>query len=463
MNSTDHGRSFFGSKRGTVTTDDRLSAQAISMHHNSLWSVVLLSQTMKRISLAMLTKLNPKSSTQQQQGRSSIHPCGFSSIVLQSSTNQPTNKLTNYFTMAKTKTRIGLLLTFSLCLLAICFQSILVALFTVITDKNEHDALQSIFLNKKKEALCILSTCKHFSHFPHTAEQIYPCWSFFQKYPDLQCAFQLPKNQSFAEGWVQDVVHAMKCNSYPYRGKYQYKDFRNVDFAFQTRARIQEIWKYRQSFPRLSWFNKTSDGHQLALAITKHFGRKLPQVTTYHNTNPRPISIGIIQRDQRRAARGANRVILNLDDILDDLRKAFPPDQVVIYQADPMELDTAQQVEFFYKHDIVMAIMGAACTNVAFMRPGSVFFEIFTPKFYDPMYMHIAQSVGVQYLNYTATWPEVFQPNRTKEQKKIRNNPSLDVDFTLHATVIVDRLQRAVEMFQQPQRNTQQQPLALDG
>ena len=352
----------------------------------------------------------------------------------------------------------------SLCLLAICFQSTLVALF--INDKNDLAALQSIISDKKKkEALCILSSQTYFAHFPHTSEQLFPCWEFFQEHADLQCAFQLPHKQYFAEGWVQDVVYAMNCHIYPYRDHSQYKDFQNVDSVFQATPR--EEYQNKTEFPR---FQKSSNGYHLADTITKHFGRELPEVTTTTfeqtndknkdntNTTARPISIGIIQRDQRRA-RGANRVILNLDDILDNLRQVFPPDQVLFYQADPMDLDTAQQVRFFYKHDIVMAVMGAACTNVAFMRPGSVFFEIYTPGYYDPMYMQIALSVGVQYLNYTATEPEVIRPKKTIQQLKIRNKPTLDVDLTLNATVVVDRLQRAAEMFQQ--RNTQ--PLSLEG
>lgn len=302
---------------------------------------------------------------------------------------------------------------------------------------RNHTATGTIKHHQQQQVLCVLSKNNLFSHFPHAAEQLFPCWSFFVEHSKRKCAFLVDQDLTFAKGWVQDVVTSMNCTIY-----------RRGDDS-QPPPLTDRIVQYNTIDKKISWFRQPRHAQQLTQTILKqsslaiHYNNDSQESLTSQNDQ---LTIGFVQRNVK-PARGANRVFLNLDQVINVTQQHFP--RALLEKADMMSLSTVQQVMFWNRCDVIFAAHGAACTNVAFMKPTASVIEIFPPNYTPAMFRHLAQKVGVGYYSYTASSSkkETVYPHKQvlHQRSRLRN-----VDLKPNISAMLQLIQKAVDRIQIP-------------
>lgn len=65
----------------------------------------------------------------------------------------------------------------------------------------------------------------------------------------------------------------------------------------------------------------------------------------------------------------------------------------------PAQNSITDQARAFRWARVIVAIHGAALTNLIFCRPGTVLIELFSAKYVNPCYLHICQQLGIRDLS----------------------------------------------------------------
>jgi hypothetical protein len=236
-----------------------------------------------------------------------------------------------------------------------------------------------------------------FSHFPHTAEHLLPCWSYFLRVREqhskpttstsattttepgsIQCGFWLDSRKlHIPPGWAEDLVASMDCvvtSTRPEKDEFMYRP------------------PHRATESALSWFQYPAD----AASLREKIGRGNIDVDASRCTKLR---IGLVQR------RGS-RKILNLHAVETSLQNAYSSNNSstsnscieTVYMED---MTFQQQANWWSRQDVVVIAHGAGVTNVMFMQENASLVEIY-PEHYYPlsMFTTLCQSVGVSHFGW---------------------------------------------------------------
>ena len=139
-----------------------------------------------------------------------------------------------------------------------------------------------------------------------------------------------------------------------------------------------------------SWFYHPSDASLLKNIILQRL--ECPYEESRESRNYKVL---VVDRDRDRS-------LLNRDEIVSYLGSSSFSNPLQVSGVRFTNQVLQQQVDTFDKADIIIAIHGAALTNVAFMKPCSVLIEIFPFAFRVQMYEVLARNVDVGYF----TWGE---------------------------------------------------------
>ena len=213
------------------------------------------------------------------------------------------------------------------------------------------------------------TTRGHFDHFPHAAEIVLPCWSYFVKQNVVdRCGYAIASQSFKLPSWIQELVDVMGC-------KVQYgsglpKGSNLVDFL--PERDVQHIPNYYLLRPRLDYV-RYLDHPEHAQMLRRMFvdDEYINQI----KGDGMPKQIGIIQRN------GARRID-NLDTILRTLHKDINDSKANITVTDFQFKTVKEQATWFATKDMILASHGAALTNSIFVTPGTIVMQMYPPGYF---------------------------------------------------------------------------------
>ena len=272
---------------------------------------------------------------------------------------------------------VGLLLLFSCGVLCLVYSSPGGSL----SPHNSDDKLWCHIRNsntKKVKKVDVIT------NFPHTAQLLYECWSWFLQrcefsgtcnYTTVNCGFFMTETN--LNHWSAWMISRMGCSL---KSNVTMTDI------------IGDNGETSYFAPTLSmrYFDKIEYAEALRHKI---FSSQL-QVKDHEGF----LAIGLINR-------GRTRKILNAVEIQEALSAAFPTAHITMVYMEKLSIE--QQVHFWRRQDIVIAVHGAALANVVFMKTNSYLIEIFPPYYQPDMYEILSRKSGVQYIAYNCSEAEV--------------------------------------------------------
>ena len=228
-------------------------------------------------------------------------------------------------------------------------------------------------------AVCAFQSNRPFAdHLPHTMQQLYKCFSYWQavhspeRVPILLNNIKV--NSNFVEGFLaalQDVfgVQWIRQNE-PCINK------ESCTFPYTNEA--------IQPAPEPAYaFLSSAHARELSRRILWHYHRTTPSACL---ETPR---IGILNRAQRRK-------FLNVETLRDALEANYKGSIVHIAYFERSEF--MDQVRFFASHDIIISPHGAQLTGIPFLPSCSGVLEVFPAKYYvQDYFQRLAQSSNVSH------------------------------------------------------------------
>lgn len=213
------------------------------------------------------------------------------------------------------------------------------------------------------------TTRGHFDHFPHAAEIILPCWSYFVKQNAVdRCGYAIANQNFKLPSWIQELVDAMGCKVQ--YGKGLPKGSHLADFV--PEGDVQHIPNYYLLRPRLDYIrylDHPEHAHMLRrLFVDDDYIKQM-------KGDGKLKQIGIIQRE------GARRFD-NLDKILRTLHKDIKESQANITVTDFKFKTVKEQASWFATKDMIIASHGAALTNSIFITPGTIVMQMYPPGYF---------------------------------------------------------------------------------
>lgn len=218
----------------------------------------------------------------------------------------------------------------------------------------------------------------HPQHFPHMAENLLPCWSWFRiKNATSNCGFVFLDGVKLDYGtppnpWQKQLVDIMGC-SVTYLDQNVVADRqRPLGPAERVQHSIELIYKE----PRLGtirYLHHPNDAvHLRRLVVSDEWIAQQCTIGKLH--------VGILQRTRSRS-------FLQLSALVDTVQEAFPNAIVNVTTLDTPSL--VEQAQWFATKDVIFTPHGAALTNSIFLRPNSVIMQFFGPRFFwqslDPL------------------------------------------------------------------------------
>lgn len=273
----------------------------------------------------------------------------------------------------------------------------------------------------KKVHWCVISAnsssgtaALYSAHFPHAAENILPCWSWFMRQNATdRCGFvfigpkmrvRLPHPGTLAPKWQEQLVNAMGC---------QVKELDNApdmekplgndkDVLVQHTVPLQvKLPRYQ----RIMYMERIED----ATALRRLF---VPDEWIDRQKRGR-LQVGLIQRTKSRA-------ITNLNDIVSGLEKALPDADFNVTILNTPWLQ--EQAEWFATKDVIVASHGAALTNAAFCTTGTIVMQLYSDQYYWPSLEPLIESTGAVALDWWyGSKPEMAAHWRVRNQAREAN------------------------------------------
>ncbi len=211
------------------------------------------------------------------------------------------------------------------------------------------------------------TTRGHFDHFPHAAEIILPCWSYFVRENVVdRCGYALAGENFALPPWIKELVSAMGCKvEHSMDGLNK-----NGTAGFVPANDIQHIPNMYLLRPRLDYF-KYLDHPDHAHMLRRLFVDD--DFIANSKGNGKPFQIGFIQR------KGARRID-NLDQIYRRLKQDIPEANITITD---FQFDTVkEQATWFATKDFIIGAHGAAITNSIFITPGTIVMQLYPPGYF---------------------------------------------------------------------------------
>ena len=244
-------------------------------------------------------------------------------------------------------------------------------------------------------------------HFPHAAEILLPCWSWFRSRAKLlgetqsttqnsNCGFVLMDGIRLDESrpnatWQYQLVKKMRCQV-----RYYESSTISLESDDQNVFYTPSIRQLRPRFRHSRYIRHPDDAHALQRMV-------LPDVTLprIDHTSPE-ISIGILQRPT------SNRRIANLEAIELALQQAFP--QANITSTDLNSTRIEDQALWWATHDVIITPHGAAMTNAVFIRDDTIVIQLHPGEFYYTMYDSLVEQCGGISIDWYHNWKSYRNP-----------------------------------------------------
>ncbi len=212
---------------------------------------------------------------------------------------------------------------------------------------------------------------KHFHHFPHAAETLLPCWSYFyeQGLTD-SCGIELRLGKHTLSSWNRELIEdAMGCKimSDENPGK-------KGDIGFKS-----NLYHMRPRFEYISYLNSPEHAHALRRNIISD--DDIAKV----KGKGKPFQIGMIQRPE-------SRHIDNLQEIRDAIQVALPDAQIDM--TDFKFTTMKEQAWYFASKDLIIAAHGAALTNSIFITPKTIVLQLHSSGYYYPSLEPLIEQAG---------------------------------------------------------------------
>ena len=239
------------------------------------------------------------------------------------------------------------------------------------------------------------NTGHYFSHFPHAAEILLPCYSYFsEKNTTNNCGFYLEGRRFRLNGWSKELVDAMGCKTVA-----RIEDIPEDDIQYSP-----NLYLLRPRLNQIQYLNHPDHAHEL---------RRLFVNDTYIETQKgvqfnHPIQIGIIQRK-------SGRVINNLDDIINALQLELETLKID-YNINLTFFDYSsikEQATWFATKDIIIGAHGAAMTNSLFITPKTIVMQLYPPGFFYAALEPLIEQAGGIAIQWYEKGPNPYIKFRT--------------------------------------------------
>jgi hypothetical protein len=248
-------------------------------------------------------------------------------------------------------------------------------------------------------------------HFPHAAENILPCWSWFRETRSTnQCGFALMYGLTFRSNpnaWHNKLVEAMGC---------KVKHVRNVKAnrkkPFKEEGAIFHTPNLKLKQPRygmVRYLARPEDGHALRWMLVKD------DVIAKVKGLDKPLQVGILQRT-------TNRVITNLEQIRASLAVRIQQ-ETEIHMTTLNNASLEEQATWFATKDVIIAAHGAALVNCLFITPGTIVLQLYPPNYFFQSLEPLIEQVGGVALDwYNGTDPIVDWRSHRDSQLELRTS-----------------------------------------
>ena len=275
------------------------------------------------------------------------------------------------------------------------------------------------------------SSYHYFQHFPHAAESILPCWSWFrQQHATKRCGLVLTRGFTLKpNSWQAQLINAIGCEvktmqddippTFVGDGPKHLPSLPRDDIQH-----IPNVFLRKPRFGMIRYLADEDDAHALRRLFIS--GEEILRV----KGNGKPLQIGLLQRSARLH-------ITNLKEIEAALQQAIPGSQtnLTLFQFP----DLKDQAAWFATKDVIVGAHGAGLTNSIFVTKGTIVMQIWPEKWFwqslDPL---IEQSGGIAIDWYT----KGIHPVKEFEDAKRQNlaNKGNRANITPPVIEVVDRI-----------------------
>lgn len=253
----------------------------------------------------------------------------------------------------------------------------------------------------------------HPYHFPHMAENLLPCWSWFRaQNATTHCGLvlldgiKLDYKKSEEPSWISQLVQYMGC-------KVKELDVINANISNRLlplgssepfQHAILPVWKMPRGDPSFRYLADPQDAQELRRLIVSD-----DWIDRHHQANK--LYIGIIQRTV------SMRTFTDLDVLVNLVQDCFPDAILDVTTLHGMSLQ--QQARWFALQDVVFAAHGAALTNSIFLRRQSIVMQFYPKGFFYQMFEPLIEQSGSNALFW---YPDDNPHTETKYRLKILAN-----------------------------------------
>lgn len=105
-----------------------------------------------------------------------------------------------------------------------------------------------------------------------------------------------------------------------------------------------------------------------------------------------------------------------------------------------------EQISTFAGLDVLIAAHGAGVTNIIFMLPNSMLYELFPPQWKFACYRRLAANVGVLYVKDMAEGEVGPQCRKSFRSQACQYGGIRDRDFTMKEEVVMERVKSVIEL-----------------
>ena len=252
-------------------------------------------------------------------------------------------------------------------------------------------------------AVCVFNATEHSDHFPHFAQQVYRCFSFWQHYANLKpfLVFEaiIPDKQKFDFIWTvrRDIL----------RGMFGVQEIHNRnDIPSNSLVVDAPVYQEWDDHPHQGVrFGSPRHAQLWRRTVLHHWNLTKTAEASGGCDKSNPV-IAVLDRKEY-----SHRHILNLEPLVKALSALIDNQPVSIYYFEKRNL--RYQVESMANVDILISGHGAQLTNIHYMKPCGGVLEVFPPGYYIPHFFGpLAANAQLQHaflytgINLTAEWYE---------------------------------------------------------
>jgi Glycosyltransferase 61 len=278
---------------------------------------------------------------------------------------------------------------------------------------------------------------RFFIHFPHAAEALLPCWSWWRRWRVVSsCGIILLDDLYLPrQSWQYQLVHHIwKCPVHRFR-LYRENGKQQIQLQLQQQQHLRrELVPPNRTHPlgeqpyhiyytpSLYWKNprygyiRYLDRPQDAWALRRYVISDSDILQWKQGV----LQIGILQRSHSRR-------ILHLTELIQLLQKQIPDANITILSSMPLSI--YEQAHWFATKDIIIGSHGAAMMNCLFILSKTIVMQLYPPNYFFQSLEPLIELVGGIALDWYEGTDPVYDWRRTVHQGQ--NNHVRDVNITI--------------------------------